>query len=123
MEYELIASIGNAIDNVYNNYSEDGARRTVAKLVGNEMHVSYRTILNSARESDLHMQVVNLKKEADQMIKSRLKTIKEEFKRSSGRTLSCKKCKDFDNFETLTVSAFSPLRKLKFTCTYVYEVK
>lgn len=123
MEYDFIVSIGNAIDNVYNNYSEDGARRTVAKLVGNEMHVSFMTILNSARESDLHMQVASLKKEADEMIKSRLKSIKEEFKKSSERTLTCKKCNDFDNFETLTVSPFSPFRKLKFTCTYVYEVK
>lgn len=123
MEYDLVVSIGNAIDNVYNNYSEDGSRKTVAKLVGECMHVSYMTILNSARECDLHMQIVDLKKEADEIIKSRLKTIKEEFKNASGRTLSAKKIDDKCDFETLTVSPFSPFRKLKFTCTYSYEVK
>ncbi len=123
MEYDLVMSIGNAIDNVYNNYSEDGARRTVAKIVGECMHVSYMTILNSAREADLHMQIADLKKESDEMIKSRLKTIKEEFKKSAGRTLKAKKVDDSCDFETLTVSPFSPFRKLKFTCTYKYEVK
>ena len=123
MEYDLVVSIGNAIDNVYNNYSENGSRRTVAKLVGECMHVSYMTILNSARESDLHMQIADLKKESDEMIKSRLKTIKEEFKKSSGRALKAKKVDDNCDFETLTVSPFSPFRKLKFTCTYKYEVK
>ena len=123
MEYDLVVSIGNAIDNVYNNYSEDGCRKTVTKLIGECMHVSYMTILNSARESDLHFQIADLKKESDEMIKSRLKTIKEEFKKSAGRTLSAKKVSDNCDFETLTVSPFSPFRKLKFTCTYIYEIK
>lgn len=123
MEYEFLQGISKAIDNVYSYSSEDGSRKTVAKLFDNCMHISYMTILNSARESDLHFQVANLKKEADEMIKSRLKSIKEDFKETSKRSLVSKKVSDNCDFETLTVSPFSPLRQLKFTCTYVYEVK
>lgn len=123
MEYDLIMSLSNSIDDVYNYTSEDGARKTLAKLIDNCMHISYMTILNSSRESDLHHQTELLKKEADEMIKSRLRTIKEQFKSNSKRSLTSKKVSDSNCFETLTVSPYSPFRKLKYTCTYVYEVK
>lgn len=123
MEYDLISNIGSAIDNVYSCSSEDSTRKTKATLVGNEMHITYVTILNSAREDDLHIQMMNLKKESNEMISSRLRTIKKEFKSQSGRALITKKLGQSDNVETLTVSPYSPFRKLKYSCTYKYEVK
>jgi len=123
MEYDLISNIGNVIDNVYSCSSEDGARKTKASLVGNEMHITYITILNSSRENDLHIQMMNLKKESNEMISSRLRTIKQEFKSQAGRALTTKKIGQSDNVETLTVSPYSPFRKLKYSCTYKYEVK
>ena len=123
MEYDVLEGLRNSIDNVYNYTSEDGSRKTIVKLLGDQLHISYMTILNSSRETDLHIQVVGLKKESDEMIKSRLRTIKDEFKKCSGRTLKASKLSDKDSFETLTVSPFSPFRKLKYTCTYTYEVK
>ena len=108
MEYDLINSLGSAIDNVYNYSSEDGTRKTKARLIDNEMHITYVTILNAGR---------------DDMIKSRLRTIKQQFKQDSGRTLVTKKLGSSDNIETLTVSPYSLFRKLKFSCTYRYEVK
>ena len=124
MEYEMLNSLSNSIDNVYNYTSNDGARKTISKLEGDCcMSITYITILNSSRESDLQRQIVNLKKEADEMIKSRLKSIKKDFKDNSKRSLISKKISDCDNFETLTVSPYSPFRKLKFSCKYVYEIK
>ena len=123
MEYDLINGLGSAIDNVYSYSSEDGSRKTKAKLVGEEMHITYVTILNSSRESDLHHQMSRLKKESDEMISSRLRTIKKEFKNSAGRALVTKKTGNSDDIETLTVSPYSPFRKLKYSCTYRYEVK
>ena len=123
MEYDLINGLASAIDNVYSYSSEDGSRKTKAKLVGEEMHITYVTILNSSRESDLHHQMSNLKKESNEMISSRLKTIKKEFKDASGRPLTTKKVGISDDVETLTVSPYSPFRKLKYSCTYKYEVK
>ena len=124
MEYELISNIGNAIDNVYNYSSEDGARKTVAKLNNDkEMSISFRTILNIGRDSDLQHQTAFLKKEANDLISSRLRTIKAEFKSLSGRGLITKKISSNDSFETLTVSPYSPFRKIKYTCSYTYEVK
>lgn len=123
MEYDLINGLGCAIDNVYNYSSEDGSRKTKARLVDEEMHITYVTILNSSRESDLHYQMKNLKKESNEMINSRLRTIKKEFKDASGRPLATKKVGSSDDVETLTVSPYSPFRKLKYSCTYKYEVK
>ena len=124
MEYDFIMSIGNSIDCVYNNITEDGSRKTVAKLEDeNTMSISFRTILNAARESDLHMQLALLEKESSEVVSSRLKLTKKEFKNSSGRELSAKKINSKDNLETLTVSPYSPHRKLKYTCTCFFEVK
>ena len=122
MEQDLL-HLGSAIDNVYNYTSESGSRKTIAKIVNGCLNVSYITIFNSSKESDLHTQISRLRKESDEMIKSRLKTIKNEFKKCSGRDLVEKKISDSDRFENMTVSSYSPFRKLLFTCTYVYEVK
>ena len=124
MEYDLVSTIGSCIDNVYNNTSEDGSRGTVARLLdANTMTIEYRTILNIARESDLHIQLQGIKKETNEMISSRLKTIKAEFKSYSGRALITKKTGATDAIETLTVSPYSPHRKMKFVCKYTYEIK
>lgn len=123
MDYNLITNLGNAIDNVYNYSTEDGSRKTVAKIVGdNELHITYMTILNIGRDSDLTMQMSLMSKESNDMISSRLRTIKEEYKKCAGETLRTKKTGSSDNCETLTVSAFSPFRKLKYSCTYKYSI-
>tara|TARA_B000000557_G_scaffold262729_1_gene264146 strand:+ start:84 stop:458 length:375 start_codon:yes stop_codon:yes gene_type:complete len=124
MEYDFIMSIANCIDNVYNYISEDGSRKTVAKLEDdNTLSISFRTILNVARETDLHMQIKSLEKEVSEVINSRLKLIEKEFKINSGRELVCKKTNSKDFFETLTVSPYSPMRTVKYNCTCYYEVK
>jgi predicted RNA-binding protein (virulence factor B family) len=122
MEYQLIQTIGNCIDSVYKNQSEDGSRKTIAKLSGENMTISYITILNAARDQELHMMMQNIQKESQDMINSRLRTIKAEFKKDAGRALKAKKVSVKDNVETLTVSAFSPFRKLKYTYTVTYEI-
>ena len=91
MDYNTINALGSAIDNVYSYTSEGGDRKTVAKIVNNnELHISYRTILNIGRDSDLTMQMSLLVKESKDMIASRLRTIKSEFKSSAGETLKTK---------------------------------
>ena len=123
MEYEVINSLACCIDNVYENIAEDASRKTIAKLVDNNcMSITYMTILNIARENDLHIQMKALKKESSDMISSRLRTIKANFKDSTKRALKTKKCGENDNIETLTVSPYSPKKTLKFSHTVVYEV-
>ena len=119
MKYDIVANIGTAIDNVYNYSSESGSRKTVTKFEGDCLSITYITILNIVREDDLHYQMKDLKKEADQMITQRLKTVRDEFKKCAERTLKVKKVKDFDSCET----PFSPMRYVKFSCTYLYEVE
>ena len=123
MDYELISNIGNAIDNVYNNASEDPSRRTVAKLQNDCLVIEYRTILTAAKDQELEHQMTMVKSESKQMIDARLKSIKECFKECAGRTLKTKKLDDFDKVETLTVSPYSPIRTLKYSFIVQYEVK
>ena len=123
MEYEVINGLSNCIDNVYRNNTEDGSRKTVAKVVGNNcMSITYMTILNIARENDLHVQMSHVKKESNEMISSRLRTIKADFKNEAGRALKTKKCNESDSIETLTVSPYSPMKTLKFSYCITYEV-
>ena len=123
MDYNTINALGNAIDNVYNHTSERGDRKTVAKIVNNkELHISYRTILNVGKDSDLTMQMSLLVKESKDMIASRLRTIKSEFKDVANETLKTKSIGEFDDCETLTVSPYSPFRKLKFSYTKKFEI-
>lgn len=123
MSYELINSLGNAIDDVYNNTYEGNGRKTVAQLRNDCLEISFRTIINIAREKDLQDQIILLKKEANDLISQRLKTIEKSFKESSGRDLVSKKISENDGFETLTVSPYSHLKTLKYTLKYCYEVK
>ena len=123
MKYDLVSNIGTAIDNVYNYSSESGSRKTVTKLQGECLHITYRTILNIVRDEDLHVQMKSLLKESDQMITERLKTIRAEFKNTAGRALKVKKQKDFNTCENLTNSPYSQMKKVKFSCTYIYEVE
>ena len=123
MEYEVINSLACCIDNVYGNTAEVASRKTIAKLVDNNcMAITYMTILNIARENDLHIQMRSLKKESSDMISYRLKTIKSNFKEQTKRALKAKKFSEKDNIETLTVSPYSPKKTLKFSHTVVYEV-
>lgn len=123
MDYDLVANIGTAIDNVYNNYAEDSSRRTVAKLVGEDLVVEFRTILTVAKDQELEHQMTMIKSESKQMIDARIKSIKDCFKECSGRSLKVKKKNDYDRIETLTVSPYSPIRTLKYTFVVNYEVK
>ena len=108
MDYDLVANIGTAIDNVYNSYAEDSSRRTVAKLSGEQLVVEFRTILTVAKDQELEHQMTMIKSESKQMIDARIKSIKECFKECAGRALKVKKLNDFDKIETLTVSPYSP---------------
>ena len=122
MDYELITKLGNCIDNVYNNCSESSDRRTVAKIQDEHLIIEYRTILRVAKDKELEGQMDLVKSESTQMIKARLNTIEEVFKKEAGRSLKTKKVMDYDNIETLTVSPYNPIRTLKYTFSVGYEV-
>lgn len=122
MDYELIQSLGNCLDNVYNNNSELHDRRTVASIKDNLLCIEYKTILRAAKDVELRRQIDALKSETMQMINSRLKLVKEEFKLRAERSLRTKKCSENDFMETLTVSPYSPIRTIKYTYSICYEV-
>ena len=122
MEYELIQSLGNCLDNVYNNYAEKHDRRTVASIKDNLLCIEYQTILRVAKDQELKRQLDLLKSESTQMIDSRLKLIKDEFKLRAERGLKTKVCNEIDNMETLTVSPYSLIRTIKYTYVVCYEV-
>lgn len=124
MEYELVLNLGNAIDNVFNYSSgQDSSRKTVAKLInGKEMSITFMTIVNVARESDLQVQVGSINKESSHYITARLNSIKKEFKSSAGRPLKTKKTSESDSFEVITTSPFSHFKTYKVCYTKTFEV-
>ena len=122
MSYELMSSIGNCIDNVYTYTTETADRKTIATLADNTMNIRYVTIVRAGKDIDLQVQMSAIQNEAKQMISSRLKTIKAEFKKCCDSTLKAKKCGETSDIETLTVSPYSPIRTLKVNITYCYEV-
>ena len=119
---DFLLHIGNAIDNVYNNTAEGDARRTSATFRGSHLVIEYRTILRAAKDQELEHQLSLLKSESAQMVASRLKTIKASYKEHAGKNLKAKKVDEKESIETLTVSPFSPIRTLKFTCACYFEV-
>lgn len=119
---DFLLHIGNAIDDVYNNTAEGDARRTNAYFRGSYLVIEYKTILRAAKDQELQHQLALLKSERDQMIASRLKTIKASYKERSGKNLKSKKIDEKESIETLTVSPYSPIRTLKFTCACYFEV-
>ena len=50
MEYELIQSLGNCLDNVYNNHAESHDRRTIASIKDDMLCIEYQTILRVAKD-------------------------------------------------------------------------
>lgn len=124
MDYDLIQNLGKSIDNVYNNIATEMSRKTVASIKGDKLIIDFRTIFNSdPRLKDLDLQTRELKKEANQMIKERLKTIKDCYKECAGKSLSTKKCDEFDKIESLSTSPYSPVKVYKYVYSHCFEIK
>jgi len=125
MKYEIIANIGSAIDNVYNYTSEheDSARKTIAKLKGDCLHIQYQTILRLPKDVDLQSQIKLLESETNQIVNARLKSIKDSYKELSGSALKVSKKCSTPSFETMTISPFSPIRTMLYRCDCVFEIK
>ena len=122
MDLETVNALACCLDDVYS-VADDASRKVTSKLNGNMMTITFQTIANFARESYIHQETSRLKKEGADMIGLKLKSVRKTFKERAGRTLTLKKEKEFDNFETISVSSFSPVRIVKYTFNVCYEVK
>tara|TARA_Y100001972_G_scaffold60334_1_gene73837 strand:- start:2640 stop:3011 length:372 start_codon:yes stop_codon:yes gene_type:complete len=122
MTYEEIHALGNCIDGVYNNYSQDGAKKVTAKLDNHCLTLTYQTVVHIARDQGMHLQTPRLKDESSQMIRSRLNLIKKEFKECCDRTLKAKKINSSDFFETISTSPYTPKRIIKYSMSVSYEI-
>lgn len=123
MELETINALACCLDDIYGNSSSDGSRKVTSRLDGNVMTVTFQTIANFARDSHTHIESQNLKKEGAAIVNDRVKTIKKLFKENTGKALNVQKQKEYDRFETISVSAFSPNRVIKYTFNVCYEIK
>ena len=122
MDLETVNALACCLDDVYS-VTNDASRKVTSKLNGNMMTITFQTIANFARESYMHQETANLKKEAASIINDKVKSVKKTFKERAGRTLTLTKEKEYDNFETISVSSFSPVRVVKYTFNVCYEVK
>lgn len=122
MTYEEIHALGNSIDGVYNNYSQDGTRKVTAKLEDCCLTLTYQTIVHIARDQGMHLQTPRLKDESSQMIRSRLNLVKKTFRECCDRTLKTKKIGESDFFETISTNPYTPKRVVKYSMSVSYEV-
>ena len=122
MTYEEIHALGNSLDGVYNNYSNNGASKVTAKLDGCCLTLTYQTVVHIARDHGMHLQTPRLKDESSQMIRSRLSLIKKSFKECCDRALKAKKISESDFFETISTNPYTPKRVIKYSMTVSYEI-
>ena len=122
MTYEEIHALGNCIDDVYNNTSLDGRCKVTAKLDNDILTLTYQTIAHIARDQGMHIQTPRLKDESKQMIDSRLRLIKKDFRACCGRALKSKRSSDSDFFETISTNPYTPKRIVKYSMSVCYEV-
>jgi hypothetical protein len=120
MNSEILSAISNCIDNVYNNTAEQAEKRTVVKLKGEVLQIDFITVLNFAKEIDQHHQLSLAESEANQYIKQRFNQIKASIKHIEKATFLKKDSST--SIETLTVSPYSPMRKLLYKYTVLYEL-
>lgn len=120
MNSEILSAISNCIDSVYNNTAERADKRTTVKLEGNSIHINFMTVLNFAKEIDQHHQLMLAESEANQYIKQRFDQIKNSIKHI--KDANFKKTNSNSSIETLTVSPYSPMRKLLYRYTTTYEM-
>ena len=122
MELETINALACCLDDVYNT-SPSGSRKVTSRLDNNKLTLTFQTIVNFARDCHLHIESGKLKAEGAVIINGKVKEIKKLFKDQTERELTLNKEKESDNFETISVSAFSPNRVMKYTYNVCYEIK
>lgn len=123
MELETINALACCLDDVYNNTTPSGSRKVTSRLDNNKLTITFQTIVNFARDCHLHIESGKLKAEGAVIVNDKIKEIKKLFKNQTDSDLNLKKEKESDNFETISVSAFSPNRVMKYTFSVCYEVQ
>lgn len=123
MTYEEIHALGNCIDDVYNNYSNNGSSKVTAKLDNCCLTLTFQAIVHISREQGLHTQTPRLKDESSQMINSRLKLIKDSFKKCCNRSLKVKVKGTSDFLETISTNPYTPRRVIKYNMSVSYEIE
>jgi hypothetical protein len=114
-------ALGPLIDNVFHNTS-NGTKKVTAKLMGNNLILSYQTIINFSREEGLHLQSSQCRVEGSSLINDRMKLIKQGFKEATGKALKLTKSSENDLFETITTNPYSHRRIIKYILNVQFEI-
>ena len=101
------------LDSTYKNPENNKGYSIKYTFNGSELTIRYSTIVHMASEVDLRPQVLRFKDEAQQIISSVMNSLKQHFKKVTGKNLKEKQESETDQVELIQSTANS-LRKVAY---------
>lgn len=98
--------------------SPDGQQSIMYKFIGNNVQVTYTSVVHFASEQSMHEQVVRETERSVQLVNIAMKKVNESYKEIVGKGPKLKEIKSSDNVEIVSATA-SSLRKIAYYRRYV----
>ena len=118
--------LGKHIDNVYTGATDNASRKIITKLSGDNLVLTFRSIVNIGREDSIEKRKKSLEAEAIELIKKKQTEIVKNYNSESDSKLRVKEESGYKNlectFELITFSPISPVRTYKFSCCVSFEL-
>jgi len=108
-----INALGNIVETTWGKSGESNGRSVSASLQADVLTFRFTTIVHFAAEDALRIQVERLAAESMDVLSGRVKTLKDEFKEATGKTLTIKELSNRDNVELISSTSNSP-RKIAY---------
>ena len=105
--------LGNIVNTSWGKSGDSNGRSVSAMLQGDILTFRFSTIVHFAAENALKVQVDRLAAESIDILAGKLKTLKAQFKESTGNTLKVKEVSNRDNLELISRTSNSP-RKIAY---------
>ena len=108
-----VNALGNIINTTWGKHSESNGRSVSSVLQGDVLTLRFVTVVHFSAEDALKMQVDRLAQESMDVLAGRIKSLKEEFKDATGKSLKVTEISNRDNVELISSTANS-LRKIAY---------
>jgi|TARA_Y100000310_G_scaffold339011_1_gene430324 hypothetical protein len=110
---EDVNALGNIVNTTWGKRSESNGRSVTSVLQGDVLTMRFSTIVYFAAEEALKVQVDRLAHESLDILSGRIKSLKDEFKDTTGKSLKVTEISNRDNLELISSTSNSP-RKIAY---------
>ena len=121
LSVEQVNALGNIVNSSWGR-SSNGTYDCKSLLEGNRLKVSYSTMAYFASERAMSTQTKRLAEESNDRIAEMVKVVKDQFKESTGTSLSLDTASDRDTLEMVNASSINPRRVCIFRRNVVFEI-